>query len=127
MKVDVAYFIVVSTFSIPNSLQELNIKDTYCIQYKNKYVGMYMKEYIEERTLELAGYIIETKSTVRQAAKKFGISKSTVHKDLTERLMRINPGMAREVREVLNLNKAERHIRGGLATKKIYDSKRTHI
>lgn len=66
-----------------------------------------MKDYIEERAVEIAGYIIETKATVRQAAKKFGISKSTVHKDCVERLKVINPGMAVEVRKVLDLNKQE--------------------
>lgn len=79
-----------------------------------------MKDYIEERVLELARYIIETSSTVRSTAKKFRISKSTVHKDITERLQEINPGLAAEVKEVLDNNKAERHIRGGLATKEKY-------
>ena len=78
-----------------------------------------MKDYIEERAVEIAGYIIETKATVRQAAKKFGISKSTVHKDCVERL-KVNPGMAVEVRKVLDVNKQERHIRGGLATREKY-------
>lgn len=79
-----------------------------------------MKDYIEERAIEIASYIIETKATVRQTAKKFGISKSTVHKDCTERLMRINPALARQTREVLNINKSERHIRGGMATREKY-------
>ena len=79
-----------------------------------------MKDYIEERVLELAGYIIETGATVRAAAKKFRISKSTVHKDITERLLEINPGQAAHVKTVLDNNKAERHIRGGLATKEKY-------
>ena len=79
-----------------------------------------MKDYIEERVLELAEYILESKSTVRAAAKKYNISKSTVHKDITERLLEINPALAKEVHEVLNLNKAERHIRGGLATREKY-------
>jgi putative DeoR family transcriptional regulator (stage III sporulation protein D) len=79
-----------------------------------------MKDYIEERVLELARYIIETSSTVRSTATKFRISKSTVHKDITERLQEINPGLAAEVKEVLDNNKAERHIRGGLATKEKY-------
>ena len=79
-----------------------------------------MKDYIEERVLELAGYIIETGATVRAAAKKFRISKSTVHKDITERLLEINPGRAAQVKTVLDNNKAERHIRGGLATKEKY-------
>ena len=79
-----------------------------------------MKDYIEERAVEIANYIIETKATVRQAAKKYGISKSTVHKDSTERLEIINPVLARQVRKVLDINKSERHIRGGMATKEKY-------
>ena len=79
-----------------------------------------MKDYIEERVLELAHYILESKSTVRKAAKKYNISKSTVHKDITERLEDINPALARDVHCVLDKNKAERHIRGGLATKEKY-------
>ncbi|MBU3840885.1 MAG: sporulation transcriptional regulator SpoIIID [Candidatus Ruminococcus intestinipullorum] len=79
-----------------------------------------MKEYIEERAIEIATYIIEEKATVRQAAKKFGVSKSTIHKDVTERLIQINPGLALEARKVLDMNKSERHIRGGLATKEKY-------
>ena len=75
---------------------------------------------IEERSVILAQYIIESKDTVRGAAKKFGISKSTVHKDVSERLKKINPALAKEVRVVLDENKAERHIRGGLATKRKY-------
>ncbi|MBQ9931387.1 MAG: sporulation transcriptional regulator SpoIIID [Firmicutes bacterium] len=79
-----------------------------------------MKDYIEERVLELAAYILETGATVRSAATKFRISKSTVHKDITERLAEINPAMAQEVKSVLENNKAERHIRGGMATKEKY-------
>ena len=79
-----------------------------------------MKDYIEERAVEIAHYIIETKATVRQTAKKFGISKSTVHKDVTERLETINKTLARQARKVLDINKSERHIRGGLATKEKY-------
>lgn len=75
---------------------------------------------IEQRACDLAVYIIENRSTVRAAAAQFGISKSTVHKDITERLPRVNPGLYRQVRELLDLNKAERHIRGGLATRKKY-------
>ena len=75
---------------------------------------------IDERAIELAHYIIDSKDTVRGAAKKFGISKSTVHKDVSERLKKINPSLAREVRRILDENKAERHIRGGLATKLKY-------
>jgi len=76
--------------------------------------------YIEERTVELANYIIENKCTVREAAKKFGISKSTVHKDVTERLIKINHFLANQVREILTENKQERHIRGGYATREKY-------
>jgi putative DeoR family transcriptional regulator (stage III sporulation protein D) len=79
-----------------------------------------MKDYIEERVLELASYIIETGATVRSTANKFRISKSTVHKDITERLHELNPGMAAQVKEILDNNKAERHIRGGMATKEKY-------
>ena len=79
-----------------------------------------MKDYIEERAVEIATYIIETSATVRQTARKFGISKSTVHKDCTDRMVQINPLLARQVREVLDTNKQERHIRGGLATKEKY-------
>lgn len=76
---------------------------------------------IEERAVNLAHYIIDSKDTVRGAAKKFGISKSTVHKDVSERLKKINPSLAIEVRKILDENKAERHIRGGLATKLKYN------
>ena len=79
-----------------------------------------MKDYIEERVLELARYIVETGAMVRSTAAKFRVSKSTVHKDITERLHEINPGLAAEVKEVLDNNKAERHIRGGLATREKY-------
>ena len=79
-----------------------------------------MKEYIEERAIEIANYIIEKKATVRQAAKKFGVSKSTIHKDITERMLQINPALAAETRKVLDINKQERHIRGGMATREKY-------
>lgn len=75
---------------------------------------------IEKRVKILAIYIIETKSTVRQTAKKFNISKSTVHKDISERLEKINPLLAIEAKKVLETNKSERHIRGGMATKLKY-------
>ncbi len=75
---------------------------------------------IEERATALAHYIIDSKDTVRGAAKKFGISKSTVHKDVSERLKKINSSLAKEVRAILDENKAERHIRGGMATKLKY-------
>lgn len=79
-----------------------------------------MKEYIEERAIEIALYIIEKNATVRQTASQFGISKSTVHKDVTERLLGINPGLAKQARAVLDVNKSERHIRGGMATREKY-------
>ena len=79
-----------------------------------------MKDYIEERVLALADYIISTNSTVRAAAKKFKVSKSTVHKDVTERLAQVNPALAKQARKVLDVNKSERHIRGGLATREKY-------
>jgi putative DeoR family transcriptional regulator, stage III sporulation protein D len=79
-----------------------------------------LKDYIEERVLEVAKYIIESKATIRKTAKVFGVSKSTIHKDMTERLPKINPQIAMEAKTVLDLNKAERHIRGGRATKMKY-------
>ena len=81
---------------------------------------------IEERAKVLATYIIETKSTVRQAAVKFNVSKSTVHKDISERLEKVNPSLATEAKKVLEINKAQRHIRGGLATKKKYENIKVH-
>ncbi len=79
-----------------------------------------MRSNIEERARELAVYIIENRATVRAAAAKFGVSKSTVHKDLTERLRRVDPGLYTRVRQLLDWNKAQRHIRGGLATRRKY-------
>lgn len=79
-----------------------------------------MKGYIEERAVDIANYIISNNATVRQTAKQFSISKSTVHKDVTERLVNINPALAKQARKVLDINKSERHIRGGMATKEKY-------
>ena len=79
-----------------------------------------MKGIVEERAVELGEYIIESRATVRSAAKKFGISKSTVHKDVSQRLRYINPALYKEVKQILEINKSERHIRGGLATKNKY-------
>lgn len=79
-----------------------------------------MKNYIEERALNVAQYIIDTGCTVRQAAKKFGVSKSTVHKDCTERLPELDFSLSEDVRHILDVNKSERHIRGGLATREKY-------
>ncbi|PKM82218.1 MAG: sporulation transcriptional regulator SpoIIID [Firmicutes bacterium HGW-Firmicutes-14] len=79
-----------------------------------------MQEYIRKRVLDISSYIIDSRSTVRQAASVFGVSKSTVHKDMTERLPSINKKLATRVKEVLDFNKAERHLRGGEATRKKY-------
>lgn len=77
-----------------------------------------MKDYIRVRVLEISQYIIQTNSTVRDAARVFNVSKSTVHKDVTERLEEIDIDLASKVRAVLNINLSERHIRGGIATQK---------
>lgn len=79
-----------------------------------------MRQYIEERVTEIARYIIETGETVRGAAKHFKVSKSTVHKDMSQRLLEISPKMAAEVHRVLLKNLSERHIRGGIATREMY-------
>ncbi|MGE5551985.1 MAG: sporulation transcriptional regulator SpoIIID [Bacteroidota bacterium] len=79
-----------------------------------------MKDYIQKRVMDLSTYIVDRRATVRQAAKRFGVSKSTVHKDVTERLYDLNRGLAREVKRILDANKAERHLRGGEATRKKY-------
>ena len=79
-----------------------------------------MGEDLENRAQELAVYIIENRTTIRSAAKHFGISKSTVHKDLSERLERCNRALYVQVKQILDQNKAERHIRGGMATKEKY-------
>ena len=79
-----------------------------------------MKTVVEERAVELGEYIVEHKATVRAAAKEFGISKSTVHIDVSDRLKNVDPTLFAQVREVLDINKAQRHIRGGLATREKY-------
>ena len=79
-----------------------------------------MKNDLEERAVRLAQYIVENKATVRAAAKRFGVSKSTVHKDLTERLERLSPSLYIQAKAVLEKNKSERHLRGGQATRKKY-------
>lgn len=79
-----------------------------------------MQEHIKRRAMEIGNYIIESSSTVRQTADVFGVSKSTVHKDVTERLPQINKQLSSQVKHILESNKAERHIRGGEATKKKY-------
>ena len=84
-----------------------------------------MTEPMEKRACALAVYMIETGATVRAAAKKFGISKSTVHKDLSHRLRHYNRELYLQVRQVLDVNKQERHIRGGMATKRKYEKQNT--
>ncbi len=79
--------------------------------------GLHLKGIVEQRAIELAEYIVKNKTTVRAAAKKFGVSKSTVHMDVSERLKKLNPALYKDVRKILDKNKAERHIRGGMATK----------
>jgi putative DeoR family transcriptional regulator (stage III sporulation protein D) len=81
-----------------------------------------MKPYIERRAIEVGEYIVEARATVRQAAKRFGISKSTIHKDITDRLTHLDPKLAAEARKILDINKSERHIRGGEATRHKYRS-----
>ena len=82
-----------------------------------------MENHIEERACQLAVYMIENKATVRAAAKKFGVSKSTVHKDLSQRLPQYSKSLYEQVKVVLETNKAQRHIRGGMATKRKYARK----
>ena len=77
---------------------------------------------IDDRATRLGEYIVENKATVRRAAKQFGVSKSTVHKDISQRLKYIDSGLYKDVKNILAVNKAQRHIRGGLATKKKYES-----
>ena len=84
--------------------------------------GKVLRSHIEERAIVVAKYILEKNTTVRQTAKTFGVSKSTIHKDVTERLEEINPDLAKEVKTVLEKNKSERHIRGGMATKQKYET-----
>src|SRR5690606_29034251 len=84
--------------------------------------GAGMRDYIRKRVVDVSHYIVESRATVRQAAAVFGVSKSTVHKDVTERLPRVSKDLARKVKRILDLNKAERHIRGGEATRRKYRS-----
>ncbi|HOB86229.1 MAG TPA: sporulation transcriptional regulator SpoIIID [Bacillota bacterium] len=79
-----------------------------------------MHDYIQQRVLEISQYILESGATVRQVARNYGVSKSTVHKDVTERLPQINKHLAQQVKKILEQNKAERHLRGGEATKRKY-------
>ena len=83
-----------------------------------------MQDYIAKRVLAVSNYIIESSATVRQTASVFGVSKSTVHKDVTETLKSVNKALYQQVKEILNVNKSERHIRGGEATRNKYRSER---
>ena len=85
--------------------------------------GFVLNDLVDRRALMLGEYIVENNSTVRATAKVFGVSKSTVHMDVSKRLSRVNPGLYKQVRKVLDINKEERHIRGGLATKEKYLNK----
>ena len=85
--------------------------------------GFFLNDLVDKRALLLGEYIVENNSTVRATAKVFGVSKSTVHMDVSKRLSKVNPSLYREVRKVLDINKEERHIRGGLATKEKYLNK----
>ena len=85
-----------------------------------------MKDYIEQRVMELAHYIVENNATVRQAASKFAVSKSTVHKDIRSRLLNIDLDLYDKVAKVLQFNLSERHIRGGIATKEKYQKLKKH-
>lgn len=85
-----------------------------------------MHDYIKERTIRIGNYVIETRKTVRMIAKEFGVSKSTVHKDLTERLPELNSELAKQVKEILEYHKSIRHIRGGEATKQKYQLERSY-
>lgn len=86
-------------------------------------VNVILKEFLEERAVKLGEYIFQNKATVRKAAKVFGVSKSTVHKDVSERLKNVNLELYRSVKKILTINKAQRHIRGGYATKHKYEMK----
>lgn len=79
-----------------------------------------MKEYVEQRVLDVADYIIKTKATIRSTAKVFGVCKTTIHRDISERLIKVNPQLAKEAMEVININKDERYVRGGMATRNKY-------
>ena len=106
--------------NLPGQVKEHKGKDLRIHCKNSSFGGPSLKDYIEERAIEIANYIVKENATVRQTAKKFGVSKSTVHKDVTERLCQLNPMLASQARKVLDVNKQERHIRGGLATREKY-------
>ena len=118
---DILWILPITAFSNNGKCLAINIfPHPLAYDVKNILRGNPMKEYIEERAVAIANYIIDHNATVRQTARKFGISKSTVHKDVTDRLENINPSLAARARIVLDVNKSERHIRGGLATREKY-------
>ena len=89
--------------------------------------GFVLNDLVDKRAVLLGEYIVKNNSTVRATAKVFGVSKSTVHIDVSKRLLKVNPSLYKEVRKVLDINKDERHIRGGLATKEKYMEKRSRL
>lgn len=106
--------------SFPRGAATYRAAVQHILKYEQLLGVVHVRTNIEERVRDLAAYIVDNQTTVRAAAKQFGISKSTVHKDLTERLPRIDPALYAQARRLLDINKAERHIRGGLATRKKY-------
>ena len=101
-------------------IEELRSYSRKILIYGGGVAGMKVKDYLEERTIRIAEYIVETGATVRKAAHTFGLSKSTVHKDMEERLKHLHPSLFSQVRAVLSHNKAVRHLRGGEATRRKY-------
>lgn len=114
------FFCIACKLNYSHNNNSFHNSDCIFIYMLYRKVGGRMKDYIEKRAIELAQYIIEHNATVRKTAKIFNISKSTVHKDVHERLSRINPALYKEAQAVLEQNKAERHIRGGMATREKY-------
>jgi putative DeoR family transcriptional regulator (stage III sporulation protein D) len=111
-------------------LSNLQLDEAQRVSFHSSYIlgeASGVHDYIKERTIKIGKYIVETKKTVRVIAKEFGVSKSTVHKDLTERLPEINPELANEVKEILDYHKSIRHLRGGEATKQKYRKEDTVV
>lgn len=103
-----------------HGVRHVRVLPPICSTTKRAKGGPAVKDYIWKRVLDVSNHIFRTKDTVRETAMIFGVSKSTVHKDVTERLPRVNPELSQKVKQVLDFNKAERHIRGGAATKQKY-------
>lgn len=111
-------FLIMKSGAEPVFKKEKRVSSTLLSSNSGRASGVH--DYIKERTIKIGKYIVETRKTVRVIAKEFGVSKSTVHKDLTERLPEINPELANEVKRILDYHKSVRHIRGGEATKLKY-------